>query len=89
MNGTADAIAYLLMGALPLDACVHKKRLSLFGSIIRMEDSVEYRLASRQLAMKDLNSSSWFQETTSKTSGKYQSPGRTGGKSEDKVPSEA
>ncbi|MCG8046395.1 MAG: reverse transcriptase domain-containing protein, partial [Candidatus Thiodiazotropha endolucinida] len=57
----ADPAIYLLSGALPVEALLHKRMLSLFGNISRLSDgSIERRLAKRQLELKSFNSHSWF-----------------------------
>ena len=57
---TSDAATYLLLGALPLEAEIHRKVLTTFVSICRDFDSVENQLAWRQLSLKSSNSTSWF-----------------------------
>ena len=58
---TADPAVYLLSGLLPAEALIHKRMLSLYGNITRLpENSVERRLAERQLEIKSFNSHSWF-----------------------------
>lgn len=58
---TADPAVYLLSGLLPAEASIHKKLLSLYGNITRLsENSVEKRLAKRQLEVKSFRSHSWF-----------------------------
>ena len=60
-SNTADPVVYILSGTNPLKAVVHKKVLKLFGSMMRLpENSKEYRLASKQLEHKSLDSHSWF-----------------------------
>ena len=57
----ADPAVYVLSGAVPVEAVIHKKALMLFGSVCRLdEDSVEKRIARRQLCIKSFNSNSWF-----------------------------
>ncbi|MEW8548000.1 MAG: reverse transcriptase domain-containing protein [Candidatus Thiodiazotropha sp.] len=57
----ADPAIYLLSGMLPVEAVLHKRILSLFGNITRLpDDSVELRLAKRQLEIKSFSSHSWF-----------------------------
>ena len=57
----ADPAVYVLSGAVPVEAVIHKKALMLFGSVCRLdEDSVEKRIARRQLSAKIFNSNSWF-----------------------------
>ncbi|VDI05594.1 Hypothetical predicted protein [Mytilus galloprovincialis] len=42
---------------------IHKRILKTFGNIIRNENSIERKLAIRQLATKSLQSGSWFTKT--------------------------
>ena len=58
-TATANPACYLLIGAIPVEAHVHIKTLTLFGSIMRREDSLEYEVFERQLAVKDNSSNSW------------------------------
>ena len=58
-TATANPACYLLLGALPIEGHIHIKTLSLFGNIMRREDSIEYEVLERQLAVKDINSNSW------------------------------
>ncbi|CAG2187811.1 unnamed protein product [Mytilus edulis] len=57
---TADSATYLLSGQMPIEAEIDKRTLTLFGNIIRNPNTVEFKLAQRQLAIKDRNSKSWF-----------------------------
>ena len=50
---------YILSGQLPVEAEIHKRRLTLYGNIVRKE-CVEKDLARRQLAVKDSTSNSCF-----------------------------
>ena len=60
-SNTADPAVYILSGTIPLEGVIHKKVLTLFGSIMRLPDnSIEYRLAKKQLDHKSLDSNSWF-----------------------------
>ncbi len=56
----ADAAVYSMSGVLPIRAVIDRNALTLFGSILRKEDSIEYQLCRRQLAVKPITSSSWF-----------------------------
>ena len=57
----ADPAMYLLSGTLPIEAMIHQRVLTFFGNISRLSDSsIEKRLAERQLAVKSLDSHSWF-----------------------------
>ena len=46
-------------GQLPVEAEIHKRRLTLYMNIVRKE-CVEKDMARRQLAVKDSTSKSWF-----------------------------
>ena len=62
-DSTANVIPYILLGALPVDSQIHKKRLGLLGAIFRKEGSKEQTIAHRQLATKSIKENSWFQQT--------------------------
>ena len=58
---TADPAVYILSGNLPVEATIHQRVLNFFGNISRLPDStVERQLSVRQLAVKTLDSNSWF-----------------------------
>ena len=57
----ADRACYILSGAVPNEAAVHKRDLSLFGNICRLDEkAVEKQLARRQPAVKSPDSNSWY-----------------------------
>lgn len=57
----AEPAVYVLSGLIPVEGVIHTRALSLFGNICRLPvDSVEQRLARRQLSVKNPNSNSWF-----------------------------
>lgn len=57
----ADPAVYIVSGLLPVEAEIHLKILSTFGNICRAKtDSIEWRLADRQLTLKSFDSHSWF-----------------------------
>ena len=57
----ADPEINLLSGTLPIEAMIHHLVLTFFANISRLSDSsIEKRLAERQLAVKSLDSHSWF-----------------------------
>ena len=57
----ADPAIYLLSGTLPIEAMIHHRVLTFFGNVSRLSDSsIEKPLAERQLAVKSLDSHSWF-----------------------------
>ena len=55
----ATSAIYVLSGQLPVEAEIHKKRLSLYGYIVR-NYCIERELAYRQLSVKESTSKSWF-----------------------------
>ena len=60
-DNTANEAVYLLLGAVPVEAIIHIKVLTLFGAISRLEGHHPLRqLALHQLAIKDEKSKSWF-----------------------------
>ena len=57
----ADSAVYILSGTIPIEGVIHKRALTLFSNICRLNDSsIEKQLARRQFAVKTHNSSSWF-----------------------------
>ena len=57
----ADPAIYLLSETLPIEAMIHHRMLTFFGNICRLSNSsIGKRLAERQLALKSLDSHSWF-----------------------------
>ena len=58
---TADRAMYILSGTLPVEAMAHQRVLTFFENISRLpESSVEKQLAKQQLAVRSLDSNSWF-----------------------------
>ncbi|MEW8547953.1 MAG: reverse transcriptase family protein, partial [Candidatus Thiodiazotropha sp.] len=58
---TADPAVYILTGTIPVEGVIHKRALSLFGNICRLDDTaIEKQLAKRQLTVKNFSSKSWF-----------------------------
>ena len=59
---TADPAVYILSGAIPVEAKIDNRALTLFGNISRLtSSSIEKRIAHRQLNVKGQmsNSGSW------------------------------
>ncbi|MEW8548514.1 MAG: reverse transcriptase domain-containing protein, partial [Candidatus Thiodiazotropha sp.] len=57
----AEPAVYVLSGLMPVEGIIHKRALTLFGNICRLsENSVEQRIAYRQLSIKSFSSNSWF-----------------------------
>ena len=60
-TNVADPAVYIISGALPAEAMIHKRILLLFGNITRTtENAIEYNLAKRQLEIKTFKSHSWL-----------------------------
>ena len=55
----SNAMTYLLLGMLPMEGALDKKVLTTFCSMLRNQESAEYRIIQRQLAMKSDKSKSW------------------------------
>ena len=55
----ASSAMYILSGQLRVEAEIHKRRLTLYGNIVRKE-CIEKDLAHRQLAVKESTSNTWF-----------------------------
>ena len=62
-DNAANPSPYILLGALPIEHIINKKRLGMLGCILRKEDSKEHSIAYRQLATKSIHDKSWFQQT--------------------------
>ena len=56
----SSAAAYLLIGALPVEAMIHLRILTLLGSISRCSNQLITGMAIRQLALRSISSKSWF-----------------------------
>ena len=60
-ENTATEAVFLLCGAVPIEAQLHRKTLSLFGQITRLPREHQlYNLAKRQFATQLGNPNSWF-----------------------------
>jgi len=70
---TATSAVYLLAGQLPLEAELHKRKLTLYRNIVDNKGTIENDIAWRQLALKTRDSNSWFIELV-KISEKYELP---------------
>jgi hypothetical protein len=58
---TAEPTIYIISGLLPAEAEVHKRAITLFGCICRSgKTSTEWKIAERQLSIKNSKSKSWF-----------------------------
>ena len=57
---TPNSVVLALLGIPPVEVAIHKNSLNLFMNIIKNKSSVEYQIAERQLAMKDIKGKSWF-----------------------------
>ncbi|CAG2239659.1 unnamed protein product [Mytilus edulis] len=62
-TNVADPAVYIISGQLPAEAEIHKRAFTLFGNICRSGNtSMEWRIAERQLSIKNMKSNSWFIE---------------------------
>ena len=60
---TADPVIYILSGLLPIEGQIHIKTLNFFNNICWLpENTIEKRLARRQVSVKSSKSASWFIE---------------------------
>jgi hypothetical protein len=60
---TADPAPFILSGLVPVEALIHLRALSLFGNIVRLDNSsVEKRIAYRQLTIHGQSGGSWFSD---------------------------
>ena len=57
---TANVACNALMGIIPMEIQIHKNILNLFIGILHSPNSVEYRIAMRQLATKSIEEASFF-----------------------------
>ena len=57
---TPNSVVLALLGIPPVAVAIHKNSLNLFMNIIKNKSSVEYQIAERQLAMKDIKEKNWF-----------------------------
>ena len=56
-----DPATYIMARALPVEAIIHTRALSLFGSVSRLdESSVEKSVARKQLSIKAYGGNNWF-----------------------------
>ncbi|KAK3088117.1 hypothetical protein FSP39_014918 [Pinctada imbricata] len=69
----ANIPVYTLLGAKPIEVVLDIRRLSFFTNMIRQKDNIEFKVISRQLAVKDEDSTS-FTVTVRKTFQKYNLP---------------
>ena len=57
-----NCVTLSLIGVPPVETIVHKNMWNLFVSSARSQNSVEYEVLERQLAMKDSTENSWCNE---------------------------
>ena len=57
---TAICAVYGLLGIRPMQQELDLRKLTLLGNVLSNRDSIEYQIAQRQLAVKSLDSKSWF-----------------------------
>ena len=59
---TANVAVYGLLGMHPIEQELDARKLSLIATILHEEDSLEHKIALRQLAMRNKDKSSWFMQ---------------------------
>ena len=57
---TAISEVYGLLGIRPMQQELDLRKLTLLGNVLSNRDTLEYQIAQRQLAVKSLDSKSWF-----------------------------
>ena len=57
---TAISAVYGLLGIRPMQQELDLRKLTLLGNVLSNRDTLEYQIAQRQLAVKSLDSKSWF-----------------------------
>ena len=58
--GTATSAAYGLLGIRPIQQELDIRKLTLLGNVLLNKNTLEYEIAQRQLAVKSIESKSWF-----------------------------
>ena len=59
---TALTAVYGILGVRPIEQELDLRKLTLLGNILSQKSTPEYEIAQRQMAVKDLNSNSWFSD---------------------------
>ena len=62
---TAISAVYGLLGIRPMQQELDLRKLTLLGNVLSNRDTLEYQIAQRQLAVKSLESKSWFSSCNS------------------------
>ena len=58
---TADPAVYILSGLLPIEAEIDIKAITILGNILcGNKNAIEWKIAERQLTIKNIDSNSWF-----------------------------
>ena len=58
-NTALTAAVYGLLGGRPIEQELDLRKLTLLGNILSQKFTLEYEIAQRQMAVKDLNSNRW------------------------------
>ena len=58
--GTASSVAYGLLGIRPIQKELDIRKLPLLGNVLLNKNTLEYEIAHRLLAVKSVESKSWF-----------------------------
>ena len=59
-NNIVNVAVYCLLGARPVEQAIDYRKLSLHASILYSENTIEFDLAYRQIAIKGNDSNSWL-----------------------------
>ena len=59
-DNTANVATLGLLAILPIQIIVESRALNLFVALISDRESLEFKIAERQIGMKDSSSTSWF-----------------------------
>jgi hypothetical protein len=54
-TNTAYPAVYILAGAIPIESRIHKLTLGMYANICRTTNSIDRKIAERQLGMKTIN----------------------------------
>lgn len=55
----ANPAVYILSGTIPIEGQIHKRILTLFGNICRLDNAIEKDVIRRQLSVKSMKSCGW------------------------------
>ena len=59
-DNTSNSACLGLLGILPVESVIHKTLLNLLTTMMRDQNSIEYKIAQRQIVMRDMPQKSMF-----------------------------